>query len=459
MKNIYFLGLFLFLTFSAASCFDDWDDREHFPSDSELQHFVYSGMKQFYLYKEETAVLKDDYFNDDNELSEYLSEFDTPETFFESLLHERDRFSILVSDFKALENQLNGIGMHNGMVYGIVKMTTSNQYFGYVRYVLPHTSAEAAGVKRGMIFNRVDGVSLNADNYRTLLSPDTYTIQLASLAEGSIVSTEEAYRLTKNNYTENPILTQRVIEKGSHKIGYLLYNRFTADFDDELNEVFGAFKDQGVTDLVLDLRYNPGGSIASSRTLAGMITGQFTHQLFAREIYNQNFPDKDLIFTDKTRSGKPLNSLNLSRLYVLTTRSTASASELLINALRPYIHLIQIGDRTVGKYQGSTTVYDAYDFRREHVKPGHTYALQPLILKTINKAGFTDYDDGLPPDMEQREDYQNLGVLGDPDEALLQQAVAHITGQSGAEMMSPAGYQLVGEINAGEPSFRRMYKD
>ena len=99
---------------------------------------------------------------------------------------------------------------------------------------------------------------------------------------------------------------------------------------------------------------------------------------------------------------------------------------MVINSLRPYI--IQIGDVTAGKYQASTTLYDSHDFRRRGANITHTYAIQPLIYKSLNVEGVTDYFNGLTPDIILKENVTNLGVLGEETEPLLARAISHING-------------------------------
>ena len=124
----------------------------------------------------------------------------------------------------------------------------------------------------------------------------------------------------------------------------------------------------------------------------------------------------------------PLNSLNLSKVYILTSGRSASASELVINALSPYIEVIQIGTTTAGKYQASITLYDSPNFSREGANPSHTYAVQPLIYKSLNANGVTDYFNGLTPNITLGEQINNMGVLGDENEPLLAEAISNITG-------------------------------
>lgn len=464
MKNspLYLFSICLLLILS--SCMhEDFDDKIRDASLLDNQSFVYHGLKQFYLYKENKEVLDDEYFSDTEDLNTYLQTFNTPESLFESLLFHEDRFSIIVPDFRELEKQLAGIRLSNGMAFGLAKITSTNKIFGYVRYVMPNTSAAQKNVKRGMIFHKIDGVELTESNYQQLLAPDNYTISLAALEDENLVSLDQSISLSKTEHQENPIHLQETFNIDGHNIGYLMYNAFTRSYNTDLNAVFGEFKADGITDLVLDLRYNGGGSIETSRALAGMITGQFTGQLFAKEVYNQNFPDHDLLFKDKTPEGAGLNSLTLNKVYIITSNSTASASELLINGLNPYIEVIQIGDHTVGKFQGSTTVYDSPNFTRAAVQPGHNYAMQPLILKTINADGYTDYHDGLTPDVMQKENLADLGVLGDPTENLLQIAIQSITGSDDfakpEKEIQTLNYSQIGENDMNNLLYQQMHTD
>lgn len=429
MKKYPIYLLTICLLFIFTSCMhEDFDDKISNATVLDNQNFVYEGLKQFYLYKANKEVLADDHFSDAVDLNAYLQTFNSPESLFQSLLFHEDQFSIIVPDFRELEKRLAGISLNNGMAFGLAKITNTGKIFGYVRYVMPNTSAAQQGVERGMIFDKIDGVTLTENNYQQLLASDNYTINLAALEDENLIPLDQNIDLSKTEQQENPIHLHQTLNIDEHKIGYLMYNAFTRSYNADLNNVFGEFKAEGITDLILDLRYNGGGSIETSRALAGMITGQFTGQLFAKEVYNQNFADNDLLFKDQTPEGASLNSLSLNKVYILTSGSTASASELLINGLNPYIEVVQIGDNTVGKFQGSVTLYDSQNFTRANVQPGHNYAMQPLILKTINADGYTDYHQGLTPNIMQKEDLANLGQLGNPSENLLQLAIQSITG-------------------------------
>ena len=463
--------LFLVLIFGnlLTSCSEDMDDVIEPTGIGEIKNFIWRGMNDIYLYKAEVPDLADDRFASQEELDEFLDNFATPESlFYDGLVAPQDRFSFLVDNYIELEQAFEGISVANGMQYGLARLnSTSDLVIGYVRYVLPNTSAAEQGVERGDLFNTVDGEQMTLDNYSRLLEPDSYTIGLAEIEDSQIVPTGEEVTLEKVEYTANPVFLTKTFETPQGKVGYLMYNSFTRPFDPQLNEAFGFFQSEGITELILDLRYNGGGSVETAVDLASMITGQFEGEVFAREQWNddyqtyfeENDPDRLLnLFNSEISTGESINSLGLSKVYIITTLRTASASELLINGLVPYIEVVQLGETTTGKFQASVTLYDSEDFGREGANPGHTYAIQPLIFKTLNAAGTTDYINGLAPDVEIREDVLNLGILGNPSEPLLQAALNHIKGiplQANKEMQQI--FKPVGESGMEEILYQKMY--
>lgn len=444
----------------------------------EVEQFIYRGMNDIYLYKDDVPELADNYFSSTTKKNEFLASFDAPKELYKALQFEGDRFSFMTEDYEALEKYLqSNVSFTNGMDYAWGQFSNSQNVFCIVRYVVPGSSADEQGVKRGDIFMEVDGQRLSTANFRDLLSQQSYTIRFAVLEGNTISNTDNYANLVGEETAENPVLIQKVIQKAGHNIGYLMYTSFTPDFDQDLNAAFAYFKSQGVTDLVLDLRYNGGGDGETARDLTSMITGQFDGQILMKYMYNKDYqtyfqtyyPEYLIDRFDSTiRTGAAINSLNLNKLYVLTTRSSASASEYVINGLTPYVNVVQIGTNTAGKYQGSTTLYDSPNFRKTdekgnmHVNTSHHYAIQPLVIKAANKNGNTDFDEGLAPQIPLQEDYFDLGVLGDESELLLNTAINEITGNTEAtasqvrksKMRIP--FKFLGESSVFKPAYQKL---
>jgi len=447
------LLLIFFLAFTLQSC-EDEDDISA-PADLQVNDFVWKGLNEVYLWQADVPNLADDRFANQEALNSFLSGYSKPEELFEDLLNKPvskypinaiDRFSWIVDDYTVLEQELNGITKNNGVDFRLSRVAEgSNDVVGYVRYIIPNSDASSKAIKRGDLFTSVNGTKLTVSNYEALLlNADSYTLNLADYNGTAFVLNGKSVALTKTILEENPILISKVINSGSHKIGYLMYNGFYAEYDAKLNEAFGALKAQGATDLILDLRYNGGGSVRSSTRLASMITGQFEGEIFSKRQYNlkqmAGLTNEDLEFLNerfvKNIDGAALNSLNLTTVYIITTSNTASASELVINGLKPYINVVQVGETTIGKNVGSFTVYDSPTLTKANVNPNHKYAMQPLVFKISNSAGFGDYTQGLAPTYVQNESVSTYGVLGDPSEPLLNLAISKITGATAKRIQS-----------------------
>ncbi len=132
---------------------------------------------------------------------------------------------------------------------------------------------------------------------------------------------------------------------------------------------------------------------------------------------------------------------------------------MIINGLNPYIDVIQIGKTTRGKFTGSITIYDSPNFRRQNANTTHTYAIQPLVFKTVNSAGVSDYVNGLDPDFELEEDISNLGQLGDPEEPYLNLALDIILGNRISIPHIEQSYRPFGESGMNQPDYQKMYID
>lgn len=459
MKRVFFYTL---LIFSVLSCKDKDDVVQG--ADLSVKDFIWKGLNQYYLWQADVPNLADNRFASSVSKTNFsstayvnfLNSYSENEDFFYQMLHKPlrlyendyiDQFSYITDNYTELEQSFKGVSLSSGMEFTLSRYGQNNGVLGIVTYVIPNTSADNQGVKRGDIFTKIDGTMLDADNYRNLIYNDktSMTIDINKMErvnnQLTIVPVNQSVTMEKKEITENPIFIKKTFDKGGKKIAYLMYNGFIANFDLELNQVFAEFKSQGVTDLILDLRYNGGGRISSATYLGSMILGSDANgKLFAKERWNhklqpyfENRGGVDNFFTNTLTTDNnqkaPINHLNMSRIYVLTTRSTASASELVINGLKPYIDVVQIGGNTRGKNVGSITIYDTNN--KGERNPNHKWALQPLTFKIENANGFGDYATGLQPTHLLSEDVANLGVLGDENEPFLAKALEIITGNSG----------------------------
>ena len=449
MKRIFFclLGGILVL----SSCNND-DDGALDPTSNDVavQDFMWKAMNLWYFWQAEVPDLADDRFSTNEEYTEYLQSTSDPEDFIESLRFFEDRFTFYNEDYEVLLNSLSGVTKSNGLQFFVIDLTAddTDNLFGFIRNVVPGSTAEAAGLQRGDIFYGVNGQVLTSDNYTGLLfdDSDSYTLNMGEpdVENRLVIQTEEEITLSKiENFQEDPIRLATTLDINGQKIGYLMYRQFNRNFNNELNDVFGQFIANGVTDLVLDMRYNGGGSVNTSRLLASMIYGTNTDELYIRQRWNDKIqeetPEEQLndFFANQISSGVPLNSLNLNRVFVLGTERTASASELVINGLDPYIDIIHIGTTTRGKNEFSISLVDnpgrsfIYSSSTEdEINPNNRWIIQPLVGRNENSVGFSDYTAGFTPDIELDEDVFNLGSFGDPNEPMLARAIEEITGVS-----------------------------
>ena len=472
MKKSFLLLFAAVLTFISCSN----DSEIVIPEDVTVQDFMWRAMNLWYFWQAEVPVLNDNQLNNGDAYGTLLESQPTPEEFYESIQFIEDRFSFLRSDYTTLVNNLNGVSRSNGLEFGLVQFTGSSDLFGYVRYIVPNSNAASQDISRGELFTGVDGQSLNEFNFQELLfgSNDTYTLNMADISGSTIIPNGKSVTLTKEEgLIEDPILIAETLDIQGQKIGYLMYNGFTRDFDVDLNEVFGQFVNDGVTELILDMRYNGGGSVNTARLLSSMIYGTNTNDLFLRQRWNDKiqglFSDAQLedYFADTVDGSTPLNTLNLNRVFVIGTGSTASASELVMNGLAPYIPVIHIGETTRGKNEFSITLVDdpgnsyIYSSSREgNINPENSYGLQPLVGRNENADGFFDYTSGFTPDIQLAEDLSNLGVLGQTDEPLLARALQEITGASTKtnwEVKMPA--KVMAESKQYSPVFQKAVLD
>lgn len=412
-------GLFLMLLILAGGCNKDHEVIPgNVPEDiRSVNHFILQNMDTYYLWSDFIPSG----LNPDTEPD--------PNAFFDQFIYKlEDKWSFITDDYQALINHFSGISYTFGHNFKLYHDGDSERVYGVVEYVVKDTPAGMAGLERGTVFNSVDGIQLNLDNYLTLLfGKDAYTLGLAEITDGQVISTGEEVNLTAAEIQEDPVLMDTVYQLSGRNIGYFVYNQFIADFDPELQDLFADFKSRNVTDLIVDLRYNPGGAISTARLLASLIAPAdpvSNEAVFSRYIWNdvleqywldEQGPDSHNLMINFLPSA---NNLNLDKVYFLVTNNSASASETLINGLLPYMDVVLIGESTSGKYTGSLTFHDE--------TRSFNWAIQPIVLKTVNADGNTEFRDGFTPDYLVKDDLFN--PLGSIEEGMLSEAVGLITG-------------------------------
>ncbi|GAB3323997.1 hypothetical protein GCM10027299_20790 [Larkinella ripae] len=413
-------------------------------ADQSVNNWILENMREAYYWNDKIPA------NPDTTLS--------PSALFYSLLYdytnkantERDRFSWIQESADELKSSLSGEEKTTGLeVDYFLRASGSTDVIFKVLYVLPGSPAYKAGLKRGNIISSINGQKLTTSNYASLATdPTTFNYGLAKVEAGKIVDTQTVKTVTAEVFQQNPVLLDSIYIMGTKRIGYLVYNQFipgpngskTAVYDQKLEQIFSKFKARGVNELVLDLRYNPGGYVSSSVKLASMIAkGVDNTKTYYRMEYNKNVMAE---LESENEAGQLITRFqtktqnigdNLSRVFVLTTGGTASASELIINGLKPFMPVITIGETTYGKNVGSITISD----ETGRIKWG----MQPIVFKSFNAQNQSDYSTGFKPTIAKSEPLE-VKALGDLEETYLGTAMAQIVGVGAARLPADSGPQL-----------------
>lgn len=276
---------------------------------------------------------------------------------------------------------------------------------GFVRRGSP---AEAAGMRRGDIIYAVNGIMLTSSNYYNMMTTlyqnpsGTYKFSFLRFEENGAGGYElkeyESGSATASVHVYDPVLHASVLnspEDPSVKIGYLVYESFDLNSQDLLEDAIHGFVEAGITEMILDLRFNAGGAVAQSRWLSGCIAGEENgDKTFVKVIYNDGKTENwkfDYGYNNDTDPlGKPVD-LGLDRLYVITSYNTASAAELVINSLKGIDFPVKmIGCNTEGKNVGMVVSEKDYNGRR--------FQFSPVTFWVRNAKDFGDYGFGMQPD-------------------------------------------------------------
>ena len=267
-----------------------------------------------------------------------------------------------------------------------------------IAYVHQGSPAWLAGMKRGDTIYSVNGVVLTSANYKNYMNALYYspsgTYRFAFVRNADMNERYEA-QVSTDVYRYDPVLYSAIFGEGEHRIGYLVLENFDLDAQDFVVDIIQQFKDNAITDLILDLRFNPGGAVAQSRYLASAIAGTaHLDDVFVQVKFRGNKQQ-----TWKFRGGPNdqdglgiAPDLGLKRLYVIGSENTASASELIINGLRGIDFPVYLyGSQTEGKNVGMTTTQTTYE--------GAMYLFSPITFRVANAKGFGDYPDGFKADV------------------------------------------------------------
>ena len=344
-----------------------------------------------------------------------------------------------------LDGQGNGFG-----IGGLSAVGTNDSYKIYLKYASPGSPAALAGLGRGDYIDKVNGTSIGTnfssevDLINSAFNENTATS--LSLEGQKKNGNRFSVTLSKTKYTSSPIYKDTILTVGTKKVGYLAYARFSDTNNSEaaLTNVFSKFSAGGVTDLVIDLRYNGGGFVSTAEHLVDLIAPSSTNGkvMFAEAfnstlqnggatiLRNQPLRDQsgkiqysngrivtyaDLSYTiaDNTTNIEKKGALdNVGKVVFITTGGTASASELVINSLKPYVDVKTVGSTSYGKPVGFFPIrIDKYD-------------VYLSMFSSTNSSGQGDYYAGFTPDAQKTDDVTR--DFGNTSEICLSAALSYI---------------------------------
>ncbi len=396
-----------------------------------INEFIEDVMNDIYLWYKELPAIDPRY------------EFDS-KVYFKKLLYTEDKWSFVTDDAKKLEDSFKGKETSYGWSLAFGRFSDTKNIFALVEFVYPNTPADKAGFKRGDLIYKMTGADIQDNNYMELLTSANLTCTYGQYGPSGI-SNIKTVSMTALELNLDPVQFTKIIEHGGRKIGYLFYAQFISNYNSSIDAALQSFMDAKVTDVILDLRYNPGGTTVAAQHLCSslaplnVVNDQKTLVKFKwNDKFQKHWEDKN----NQSQLGisfvktVPLK-LGLSKLYVITGSGTASASELSITGLKPYMNVKTIGEITYGKYTASITIKpeDLYEKPADY-KGFENWAVQPIILTYTNVLGVTDFKNGFNPDIPVNDDLFSNIPLGDKTETMLKKAIEDITGVQVVAMKS-----------------------
>ena len=318
-------------------------------------------------------------------------------------VHDRWSFVTDLDEYRALYEQ----GETKG--FGVAMSITEDDRL-IIRFTYANAPMGLAGVDRGWEVLKIDGVKIAQipDLWIAFDTDDEVNFTFVTTALDTV-----EYAMIRTDYQINTVLHKSVIETVDKKVGYLVFESFLGTSEAELDEAFTYFKQENIDELVVDLRYNGGGRLDIAVALEELIGGdEIENKLLGKIIFNDNHSDENINYGVE---GSDL-SLNLDRLFFITTEGTASASEMVINGMFPFKEVVLIGSTTHGKPVGMS-VFESEEYG---------IAVAPITYKLLNANDEGEYFDGIPVDYNIPDDITYS--WGDPQEACLKQALDIING-------------------------------
>jgi len=364
--------------------------------DDSIYYFIDGLMREWYLWNE---LLPDEI--------DVLS-YAYPQDLLDALKVSIDKWSFVdkqqsVSDFFD-EGKDFGFGFFLGWD-GNPALSSTNLR---VIFCYNNTSAYQTGIRRGNIISEINDISVkNIASFDPFFSSDAGSMKFKFIDNDSI---NQSVTLTKESYSMNAVLFSDTYKIDNKIIGYIVLQSFLRFSEEEIDTVFSSLASDGVTELIVDLRFNGGGYVDIAENLAGKIISKSkVGNVFFK--YNHN-KLRQAEFDTTVYFKESKDNLNLSRVFFITNSSSASASELVINGLSPHMGVHVIGDSTSGK------PVSMYGFTFQD------WVVYPVVAKSTNANGYGDYFDGLPPDKKAPDFFKY--DWGDDDDPALEQAFYYI---------------------------------
>ena len=355
--------------------------------------------------------------------------------------NEIDKWTMLTDNMDEFTSSVEGVTTTYGytpIVYRLSK--ESNEVIAAVAFVSENSPAEKAGIKRGDLIYKIDGKTLTTENYLDLFYSSQIKLSMAKLDGNTITPTTELSLEAVKMY-ENPILCDSVYNFNGKKVGYLAYSSFDLKSIPELINICKEFKNEGIKELILDLRYNGGGYVITENVLASMFAPQVNvtnKDVFEKEDYNEfftkyyeqegistitrfqteyNYEDMDLNVSTKDAN------IGLEKIYGIITGNSASASEALLSGLMPYMDIELIGEQSHGKYCTGwmLAAEDAYDKVPQVIKDWGIYVMVSIYKNANDETPCMP--NGLTPNVEAEDNPLETYQLGDENEAMLRIAL------------------------------------